>query len=117
MGYTGKGENAPVRYNFRGSLLFAVNLMTLSSSDTKTPPSYPFRGNVLKFDFELGVKAKALPSGSKKHCKLDRDNTVSTEQNRTIYHFLSQIPNTVVHLKRMLLLHLTGERKAVIYHT
>lgn len=85
-----------LRYNCRGWLLVAVNLMTQSSSDTEPPPSYPFRGNVLKFDFELGVKAKALPSGSKKHCKLDRDNTASTEQNKTIYHFLRQTPNCVV---------------------
>lgn len=41
-------------------------------------PVIPFRGNVLKFDFELGVKAKLLPSGSK------RNNTVSTQQNKTI---------------------------------
>lgn len=111
------GENAPVRYNCRGWFLVAVNLMTLSSSDSKTPPSFPFRGNVLKFDFELRVRAKALPSGSEKDCKLDRDNTVSTEQDKTIYHILRQTPNSVLDLRRMLLLHLTDERKAIIYHT
>lgn len=90
------GLGAPVRHNCRGWLLVTVNLMTLSSWDTTTLPSYPFRGNVLKFDFELRVKAKALPPGSKKDCKLDTDNTVSTEKNNTIYHFLRQIPNSVM---------------------
>lgn len=60
----------PVRKNCRGRLLITLNLMTLSGSDTKTLLSYLFRGNVLKFDFEQGVKAKALSSGFKRTVNL-----------------------------------------------
>lgn len=56
------GEDAPVRNNCGEWLLVAVKLMTLSGSDTTTPLSYPFKKNVLKFDFVQGVKAKALSS-------------------------------------------------------
>lgn len=48
--------NAPVRYNCRGWLPVAMDLVTPSDLDS-------FRENVLKFDFELGVKAKTLPLG------------------------------------------------------
>lgn len=55
----GRGD-ASARHNRRGWLLVAMNLITLSCSDTLTPQSNSFRGNALKFDFELEVKAKAV---------------------------------------------------------
>lgn len=78
-------------------------------------PSYHFKKNVLKCDFEPVVKAKELPLASKRQDhKLNRNNV---EQNKTIYHFLKQIPNSAVDLKHMLPFHSTDEGKAIIYYS